>query len=157
MLPYLLAATLPSWLRCLQPASRSLELYASVPPRRDTYSAPPGALHTTTSLHLHRAFRPPYLQAYPLLHLQHASRAPKLSTILLCLHDYGASPTLHASTSLHDQRPSNASYLHFATRATYLQRSNASYLHVRGGRSKNLQRDTFCVIYTQGSPAQRTC
>src|SRR6266480_574481 len=115
MLPYLLAATLPSWLRCLQPASRSLELYASVPPRRDTYSAPPGALHTTTSLHLHRAFRPPYLQAYPLLHLQHASRAPKLSTILLCLHDYGASPTLHASTSLHEQRPSNAPTLHTST------------------------------------------
>jgi len=89
-------------------------------------------LHTSTSLHLHRASRPSYLHvATPSSSLQ-ALIPPRRYTFI-------EPPDLHTSLSLHRHRASRPPYLHVATPSSNLQTSipprrytfiEPPYLHV---------------------------
>ncbi len=80
-------------------------------------------LHTSTSLHLHRASRPSYLHvATPSSSLQ-ALIPPRRYTFI-------EPPDLHTSLSLHRHRASRPPYLHVATPSSSLQTSIILQLHV---------------------------
>jgi len=96
-------------------ATRTAHLHTCIPPRPSACSAP---LELQSSKHrylycLHACNAPPELHTSTSLHLQRASRAPRIhASIPPCRYTCSAHLELHASVSLRFQRASRPSYRH---------------------------------------------